>query len=90
VIRTGNCPGNPDRYTRSPLPIIWFGLVVIKLLRYGTTINNHAAARDSKAEGATTGVFATLTESPISEFFPSVTAATASFVGPTFCRCSRP
>jgi hypothetical protein len=53
-----------------PLAVIWSGLVVVKLLRYRMTINDHAAARDSKADrqvGATNGVFATFTESPISD-----------------------
>jgi len=35
------------RPARSPLPVIWSGLVVVKLLRYRMTINDHAAARDS-------------------------------------------
>src|SRR5215813_12130509 len=31
----------------SPLPVIWSGLVVVKLLSLRMTINDHAAARDS-------------------------------------------
>ena len=52
----------------SPVPVIWSGLVVIKLLRYRMTINDHAAARDSKADRRChKRGFATFTESPISD-----------------------
>jgi hypothetical protein len=32
---------------RSPRPVIWSGLVLVKLLRSRMTINDYAAARDS-------------------------------------------